>query len=374
MSSGSETSSRQALAFVQDELESAALYDTLAQGEADARLADVYRRLAAAERRHADHWIAKLRDLQVPIPRFRPGWRNRVLRWLARRFGAAVVGPVIASQEQADARKYAGVADRAAGMDADERGHARALRAIVGDRGAEGPFLARLEGRHRSTAGNALRAAVLGANDGLVSNLSLVMGVAGANLDSRAIFITGFAGLLACSCSMALGEWLSVQSSRELYEKQIDIEAKEIRADPAEEAEELSLIYQAKGLSEVHAREVASRLMESETSALDTLAREELGIDPTELGGSAVQAAVTSFVLCGVGAVIPVLPFLFATGHQAVVASLVASGVGLFGIGAAITVLTGRSVWMSGSRQIGIGLGAAAVTFLIGRLIGVTLQ
>jgi VIT1/CCC1 family predicted Fe2+/Mn2+ transporter len=259
-------------------------------------------------------------------------------------------------------------------MDADERGHARALRAIVGDRGAEGQFLARLEGRHRSTAGNALRAAVLGANDGLVSNLSLVMGVAGANLGGREIFITGIAGLLACACSMALGEWLSVQSSRELYERQIDVEAEEIRADPAEEAEELSLIYQAKGLSETHAREVASRLMESETSALDTLAREELGIDPTELGGSALQAAVTSFVLCAVGAVIPVLPFLVATGRHAVIASLAASGAALFGIGAAITVLTGRSVWISGSRQVAIGLGAAALTFLIGRLIGVSVQ
>ncbi len=374
MTSRSETAPRQVLVFIQDELESAALYDTLANGERDSRLADVYRRLAATERRHADHWMAKLRSAGVQIPAFRLGWRAVVLRWLARRFGAAVVAPVIASQEQADARKYAAVADKAAGMDADERGHARALRAIVGDRGAEGPFLARLEGRHRSTAGNVLRAAVLGANDGLVSNLSLVMGVAGANLGSREIFITGVAGLLACACSMALGEWLSVQSSRELYEKQIDVEAEEIRADPEEEAEELSLIYQAKGLSEPHAREVASRLMETEGSALDTLAREELGIDPTELGGSALQAAVTSFILCAVGAVIPVLPFLVAAGRSAVAASLAASGAALFGIGAAITLLTGRSVWVSGTRQVGIGLGAAALTFLIGRLIGVSVQ
>jgi VIT1/CCC1 family predicted Fe2+/Mn2+ transporter len=368
------THPRQALAFIQDELDTAKLYDTLAAGERDKRLAEVYRRLAAAERRHADHWMAKLRAAGVSIPAFRLSWRTAVLIWLARRFGASTVISVIANQEQADARKYADVADKAAGMDADERGHARALRAIAGDGGAEGPFLARLEGRHRSTAGNALRAAVLGANDGLVSNLSLVMGVAGANLAAREILITGMAGLLACACSMALGEWLSVQSSRELYEKQIDIESAEIRNDPAEEAEELALIYQAKGLSEQHAREVATRLMETEASALDTLAREELGIDPSELGGSALQAAVTSFILCAVGAVIPVLPFLFAGGRAAVISSLVASGAGLFGIGAAITVLTGRSVWMSGGRQVGIGLGAAALTFLIGRVIGVSIQ
>jgi VIT1/CCC1 family predicted Fe2+/Mn2+ transporter len=369
----SSTPPQQALLFIQDELDTAALYDTLASREADGRLSEVYRRLAATERRHADHWIGKLHEQDVAVPRHKVGWRTTVLMWLVRRFGPAAVVSLIATQEQADARRYATVDDRAVGMDRDEIGHARALRAIAGDRGAEGPFIARLEGRHRTTAGNALRAAVLGANDGLVSNLSLIMGVAGANLASREILITGSAGLLACACSMALGEWLSVQSSRELYEKQIDVEAQEIRGNPAEEAEELALIYQAKGLSEQHARDVATRLMASESSALDTLAREELGIDPTELGGSAWQAAFTSFVLCAVGAVIPLVPFLLLSGRAAVIGSLVFSGAGLFAIGAAITVLTGRTVWLSGGRQIAIGLGAAAITFLIGRLIGVAL-
>ena len=369
-----ETSSRDALAFIQDELDSATLYDTLAAGERDARLASVYQRLAATERRHADHWTDKLRAAGTAVPPFRPSWRTRVLVWSTRRFGAAAVLSVIANQEQADARRYAGVPDRAPGMDGDERGHARALRAIAGPGGAEGPFLARLEGRHRSTAGNALRAAVLGANDGLVSNLSLVMGVAGANLAAREITITGLAGLLAGASSMALGEWLSVQSSRELYEKQIAVEAGEIRTNPAEEAEELALIYQAKGLSEDHAREVAGRLMESESSALDTLAREELGIDPRELGGSALQAAVTSFILFALGAILPVAPFFALSGHTAVAASLGASAIGLFAIGGGITLLTGRSVWFSGWRQVAVGLGAAALTFGIGRLIGVALR
>jgi VIT1/CCC1 family predicted Fe2+/Mn2+ transporter len=364
----------QAIVFIQDELDSAALYDTLAAGESDLRLAEVYRRLAATERRHADHWIAKLRASGATVPDFRPGWRTRVLMWVARRFGAATVVSVIANQEQADAQKYAGVADRAAGMDTDEVGHARALRTIAGDRGAEGPFIARLEGRHRSTAGNALRAAVLGANDGLLSNLSLIMGVAGAALAAREIVITGVAGLLAGASSMALGEWLSVQSSRELYEKQIAVETEEIRASPAEETEELTLIYQAKGLSEAHAQEVAARLMESETSAIDTLAREELGIDPKELGGSALQAAAASFVLFAIGAIIPMLPFFFLTGHTAVISSLVVSAAGLFAIGAGITLLTGRGVLFSGARQVAVGLAAAALTFVIGRLIGVSLN
>jgi VIT1/CCC1 family predicted Fe2+/Mn2+ transporter len=259
-------------------------------------------------------------------------------------------------------------------MDADERGHARTLRAIVGDNGTEGSFIAKLEGRHRATAGNALRAAVLGANDGLLSNLSLVMGVAGASLAGREIVITGVAGLLAGAGSMALGEWLSVQSSRELYERQISVEQEEIRLHPEEEEEELALIYQAKGLGEAQAKAVAARLMATEGSAIDTLAREELGIDPNELGGSAWQAAGASFMLFALGAIIPLFPFLLLSGHSAVLASLVASGVGLFAIGAAITILTGRSVFVSGTRQVIVGLAAAGLTFGVGRLIGVSLS
>jgi hypothetical protein len=162
----------------------------------------------------------------------------------------------------------------------------------------EGGALAQIEGRHRAGGGNALRAAVLGANDGLVSNMSLVMGVAGAALSGSVILVTGLAGLLAGAFSMALGEWLSVQSSRELYERQIAIEKEEIIANPAEEAEELALIYQARGLEEAESRVLAKRILADEGSALETLSREELGIDPSELGGSAWEAAITSFILC----------------------------------------------------------------------------
>jgi VIT1/CCC1 family predicted Fe2+/Mn2+ transporter len=364
------TSPKQALAFIQDELDTASLYDTLAAVEHDARLSHVYRRLAETERRHAVHWTERLDAQGIRVSSHRVGWRARVLSFVARRFGPTSVISIIAGQEIADARRYAGVPDTAPGMDRDERNHARALRAIAGDHGAEGPFIARLEGRHRTTAGNALRAAVLGANDGLVSNLSLVMGVAGASLAGREIVITGMAGLLAGAGSMALGEWLSVTSSRELYKKQIEVEREELRSSPAEEAEELALIYEAKGLSEVHAKEIAERLIASEASALDTLVREELGIDPDELGGSALQAAVTSFLLFAFGAIIPVGPYFFASGHHALVASLASSAIGLFVIGAAITVLTGKGVWRSGLRQVAVGLIAAALTFSLGSLIG----
>jgi len=199
------------------------------------------------------------------------------------------------------------------------------------------------------------------------------MGVAGAELAGRGILITGLAGLLAGAGSMALGEWLSVQSSRELYERQIGIERDELAANPEEEAEELALIYQAKGLPEARARELAHSLLANKATALDTLAREELGIDPDELGGSAWEAALTSFFLFAVGAIIPVVPFIFSSGMTAVYISVVISALGLFGIGSAITLMTGRSIWFSGSRQVLFGLVAAGLTYGIGRLIGVSI-
>jgi vacuolar iron transporter family protein len=214
---------------------------------------------------------------------------------------------------------------------------------------------------------------VLGANDGLLSNFSLVMGVAGAQLAGQAILITGMAGLLAGAGSMAMGEWISVQSSRELYERQIGVEASELEEVPDEEEEELALIYQAKGLSEQEARATASRLMADRSSALDTMSREELGIDPQELGGSAWEAAITSFVLFALGAIVPVAPFFFLSGWSAVTVSAVLSALALFGIGAAITLLTGRSVWFSGLRQVLIGGAAAALTYGLGTLLGVAI-
>lgn len=219
--------------------------------------------------------------------------------------------------------------------------------------------------------GNALRAAVLGANDGLVSNFSLVMGVAGASSSGAAILIAGFAGLLAGALSMALGEWLSVQSARELYANQIRIEAAELAEDPEEEEGELRAIYERKGVPTQIADEMARRIIRGDqAAALDTLVREELGIDPAELGGSAWVAAGTSFLLFTLGAIIPVVPFLFLTGTPAIVVSAICAGLALFGVGAGITYVTGRSLWVSGARQLAFGMVAAAITFGIGSLVG----
>lgn len=357
------------------EVDGAALYKTLANLEDDPSLAAVYRRMAEGEARHAQIWRDKLHESGVSDLPTTPGWRTKALIMLAQRFGPGLILPTIVSQERADSDRYRDQAEaRLAGMDAEEQSHARLFQAI-GEQpgGMSGGAVARLEGRHRASGGNALRAAVLGANDGLVSNASLVMGVAGAELAGRSILITGLAGLLAGSLSMALGEWLSVQSSRELYEHQIGIERDELLAAPEEEAEELAWIYQAKGIPPEQARELAQRLVQDHDAALDTLSREELGIDPAELGGSAWVAATTSFLLFSAGAIVPVLPFFFTGGMTAVIASILLSILALFAIGAAITVITGQSAWRSGLRQVLFGVAAAAITFGLGRLIGTSI-
>lgn len=361
----------------QDEIESAALYAALAEVEQQPRLAEVYRRLAAVEEAHAKFWEDQLAAAGQPVPPRRLGWRTRTMIWLARRFGPAFILPAIGEQERGDSRGYAAQPEsRATAMPAQERSHARVLQTILSGTpgGLEGSALAQLEGRHRASSGNALRAAVLGASDGLLSNFSLVMGVAGADTEGRAVLVAGLAGLLAGAFSMALGEWISVQSSRELYERQISVEREELEQNPAEEQEELALIYEAKGLPQEQARALAARLIADRPAALDTLAREELGVDPEELGGSAWEAALSSFLLFAVGAIIPVIPFLFMSGLGAVAASVLLSTLGLFGIGAAITLMTGRSVWFSGMRQVLVGLAAAAITYGIGWLIGISIS
>jgi VIT1/CCC1 family predicted Fe2+/Mn2+ transporter len=360
----------------QDEIDSAFIYRAVADAEKSPQLAEVYRRLAATEEQHAEFWQDQMRAAGASPGPARPGWRARTLAFLARRFGAAFILPTLTGLEQQDSRGY-GTQPESQGtaLPSEENSHAAILRTISSTTrgGIEGSTLAQLEGRHRSAGGNALRAAVLGANDGLVSNLSLIMGVAGAVTQGQEIVIAGFAGLLAGACSMAMGEWISVQSSRELYERQIRIESAEIEHAPGEEQAELALIYQAKGLPQAQAEAIASRLMADKNMALDTLAREELGIDPQELGGSALVAAGVSFLLFAVGAVIPLIPYLVWSGIEAIAISLAVSTLGLFLIGAGITLMTGRSVWYSGLRQVLFGLGAAGVTFAIGRLIGVTI-
>ncbi|WPP45702.1 VIT1/CCC1 transporter family protein [Pseudomonas sp. AN-1] len=360
---------------LQGEIDSCALYRALARYESRPELGELYRRLATIEERHAEFWRTQFRLLGASAPELAPSWRTRLLIRIARLLGPDWVIGAAASLEQIDRGQYDGQPEACdTGMPGQERSHARLLNELArGRRNTwNGRLFASLEGRHGAGGGNALRAAVLGANDGLISNFSLVMGVAGAAFAADALLLTGLAGLLAGACSMALGEWLSVQNARELYEQQIATERDELEMVPDEEAEELVLIYRAKGLDEGKARAMAEGIMADKGRALDTLVREELGVDPDDLGGSAWLAAITSFVVFSLGALIPVLPFLLLDGQAAVVACALFSAGGLFLIGALVTLFTGRGLLYSGLRQVAFGLGAAAITYGLGHWLGVT--
>jgi VIT1/CCC1 family predicted Fe2+/Mn2+ transporter len=221
-------------------------------------------------------------------------------------------------------------------------------------------------------SGGALRAATVGVNDGLVSNLSLVMGVAGGTNNSRIVLLAGVAGLFAGAFSMAAGEWVSVRSQRELYEREIEIEREEMQAFPEEEQEELAMIYRAKGIEPGAAERLAERIMLRPAVALDTLAREELGLDPRELGSPWI-AAGSSFIAFAIGAFVPVLPYIIGSGNGALAAAAAASGVALILVGFAISLFTGRSGSVSAMRMLLIGASAAALTYGVGSLVGTSI-
>jgi VIT1/CCC1 family predicted Fe2+/Mn2+ transporter len=347
-----------------------ALYRALAMAEKDAVRADIFEKLAKAEERHAARWARLLKDNGAPVPLYSPSFRVRVLGWLSRRFGTQHVLPVVSGFESRDQDFYRGQIE-AAGLPAEERNHMRTLRAMQQKGGGKPETILDLEAWHRTAYGGSLRAAVFGANDGLVSNFSLVMGIAGANAEPRFILLAGVAGLLAGASSMAAGEYVSVKSQRELYEQQIAIEREELEMSPEEEQEELSLIYQAKGVPKAEAEDLARRIISNPETAIDTLAREELGLDPAALG-SAWIAAGSSFVAFACGAAIPVIPYLIATGATAFIASAVVCGSALFIVGGLISLFTGRSFFFSGFRMLGIGAIAAGATYVIGRLLGVS--
>lgn len=258
----------------------------------------------------------------------------------------------------------------AQGLPAEERAHRRALEAMEGASGGLAVLLAR-EHWHRRGQSGSLRAGVFGVNDGLVSNFSLVMGVTGAGAAPQIVLISGVAGLLAGAFSMASGEYLSMRAQRELFERELALEERELETSPEEEEEELSLIYQAKGVPEREASALAARILSDPKAALDTLAREELGLDPSELG-SPWGAAASSFLAFAAGAAVPVAPFFFVPGASAVAASAILSGVVLFAVGALLSLFTARGPLVSGLRMLLVGLLAAGATFGIGRLLGVS--
>lgn len=358
---------------IQTEVDAYYLYQKLAKNEEDPIVASVFAQMSEIEKGHA---VEFAKALNKNIDEFlQPSWRAKTLNRIGKIFGYDyVLGALMDTEKSLASNVIRQKAKSQAQISGNEDSHVKILRSILeNETRVSGTQMARFEKRHRSVGGNAIRAAVLGGNDGLVSNFSLVMGIAGATANQQGVLLAGVAGLLAGALSMALGEWISVKSSQELYENQMQLEMEELEINPEGEKQELKLIYMAKGIPEDQAKDIVEELMKNKEHAHEVLVKEELGINAEELKGSAMEAALSSFVLFAIGAIIPVFPFMFTSGMKAIVLSTIASAIGLFLIGAAITLFTGRNVWFSGFRQVFFGLAAAAVTFGIGKLIGVTI-
>jgi VIT1/CCC1 family predicted Fe2+/Mn2+ transporter len=371
------TDAGQSLANLQLERDAILLYDALAGIEKDPDRRSAFTRIASNERRHADIWATKLRDAGVDVPpaATRPRPRVAFIILLARLFGTRAVSDLVTALEGDEEDLYeAQGSPEVASIAADEREHAEIWRGLKGEAASPSGDIARRERWHRSGRSGTLRAVIFGVSDGLVSNLALVMGVAGAasgaSTQGQFVLLAGIAGLLAGAFSMAAGEYISMQSQRELFERQIALERAEMEAMPEEEEAEMAALYRAKGFTDEEARGIAHRLFQDPERALDQLIREELGLDPDELG-SPLGAAGGSFAAFAIGAFIPVLPYLNG-GSFAFPASIALSLVALFAVGAGVSLLTGRGVLFSGFRQVAIGAAAAIVTYVVGSLIGVS--
>jgi len=357
--------------FWQSELSAAWLYRALSE-YADEHGASTLHRLADAEDSHAAHWAELLKKAGVDNLEYPgPPWRERFLVWVARKFGIERVVPMLIRLEAADAGKYLGVAEAPQSMSEEEVQHGRALAQI----GKETPArIADIESRHRVGSGGALRAATFGVNDGLVSNLALVMAAIGGTGNAHeTVLLAGIGGLLAGAFSMAGGEWISVRSQRELYEREIEIEREELAAFPEEEKAELALIYRAKGIEPEAADKLAERIMLRKSAALDTLVREELGLDPNDLASPWV-AAISSFIAFACGAFLPVLPYIVSQGNGAFFAAMAVSGLALLTVGLAVSVLTGRNPFVSAFRMLFVGTLASSITYFVGKALNVTVS
>ena len=334
-----------------EEKRSAYLYRAVALAESGTPRQALFDELAKAAEDQSMIWtgVIEAEGGQVPS-RFHPDFRARLVSALTRHFSPRTLRPILTAMKVRGMSLYTSPLPHQMPVHVDEIGR-----------------------RHQSSgAGNTLRAAVFGVNDGLVSNAALILGVAGAAADSGVILLTGTAGLLAGALSMAAGEYVSVRSQREMFEYQIGLEREELEQYPQEEAAELALIYTAKGIPRHEAESLTQRLFEDPERALDTLAREELGLNPDELGSPA-KAAIASFLAFAAGAIIPLFPFAAPLFGQPLVASIALTGISLFGVGAVLSLFTGRQAIHGGLRMLAIGSAAGAATYFIGNALGVSL-
>jgi VIT1/CCC1 family predicted Fe2+/Mn2+ transporter len=338
-----------------EEQRSVYLYRACAQAEAGSARAELFERLAIEAQAQATIWRAQLTARgHPPPPPYLPDSRTRLVARLVNWLGPRRMKPILAAMKVRGMAVYATPQKK-------NPGHATPIAA-----GA-------MELRHRNLgSGESLRAAVFGVNEGLVSNASLILGVAGASTDTHWLLVSGVAGLAAGAFAMATGEYVSVRSQRELYEHQIALKRDELEQYPEAEAQELVLIHAAKGLPSKEGNRLARKIIADPEHALDTLAREELELNPGELG-SPLYAAMRSFLVFAAGAALPLVPFLFMTGTRALLIAIAATGAALFAIGATLSLFTGRNAMRSGVRMLALGALACGLTFGIGRLIGVAL-
>ena len=332
------------------EKESAWLYGQVAAAEPDPGRSALFIKLAAAAEDQAACWLATRPELK---PAFTPALRARIVAQLVRLLGPRRLRGGLAAMKLRGLSVYSGEPSPAP----------HAIPTTVAE-----------VGKRHSSAGGKLRAAVFGASDGLVSNASLVMGVAAAGSDLHSVQIAGTAGMIAGALSMAAGEYVSVRSQREFYEHQMDLERKELAEYPEAEAEELALIYNARGIDMDEARRISAALLSRPEQALDVLAREELGLNPDDLG-SPTGAASSSFAAFALGACIPLIPFFVgAAGSTAVYASAGVTALALFAVGIALSLFTGRNALRGGLRMVLIGGGAGVAAWAVGKLLGATLS
>ena len=366
------------LGYLEAERNAVLLYRALAE-TTDGDRREALLELAEIEEHHAAHWVEKLQEYGIPVPPAPLDLDPNDAGLLARARAAGLDGVLqtLEDVEGAASGMYDDEPEAPLGMSDDERAHAEALRLM-----RENPSQLMLQGRaphrvlrpgdgekwHRTDRSGSIRAAVFGISDGLVSNTALVMGFAGAETANSTVLFAGLAGLFAGAFSMAAGEYVSVASQRDLFRREIEMEASELRDKPEEEQKELELIYRAKGISREVAAQTAAQIMSDPKTALETLAREELGLDPDELG-SPVKVAISSFISFAVGASFVVLPYFFLTGTAALITAICLSLLAMIIVGATVGRLSGRNVFFSVGRQLMWGVGAAAVTFGIGRIV-----
>ncbi|HSJ62425.1 MAG TPA: VIT1/CCC1 transporter family protein [Gemmatimonadaceae bacterium] len=357
----------------QDEGDAAFLYRILADAEPDAHRREIYRKLADVEDRHVAIWAALLAEHGRAPERFAPSARARLMAWFGRAFGTRLLLPMLLAEEGREVKAYLAMhrttprgapgKGEALLLARESKEHAGHLASIQGKSGAGEPW-------HRMETGGILRNVIYGFNDGLTANFGLVAGMIGATVAEQhhLIIAAGLAGTIADALSMGASGYLAAKSEREVYEHEIAMERQEIELMPELERDELALIYEAKGMQAEAAHALATEVMADPARMLEEQVQEELGI--VDQGSSPMREAWLTGTATALGAIIPVAPFLFAEGTMAIGISFVVSMASHFLVGAARSVFTGRSIFRSGMDMFLVGLGVAAVGYVVGEWIG----